>query len=219
MKHVLILLFICLMTSCSSDKPKKEIHALALPSHLKSRVEIKDEQGNLEPVIQQGSKTVTVVDPLTGKTYETKGWVDAIQNNRTKGDHLKKLNFDQLFKRAGNCSPSEAVLIIDEVRSRRDIKGVKVMARFLNDRRKTIFNDRDQYWWYEKKGDAEELEVRIYAALALQFQLKQAPKAVLIFVDYEQNLCYAIKDRFAVVKDDVAMVWLRWWQDNRADYE
>ena len=220
MRLLLLGVLIVCSFSCSSDKNSdEEYHALALPYKYKSRVEIEDEKGNMKPVVTPGSKNVTVIDPLTGKKFQTKGWIDPTKDNLTPGSHLKKLNFDQLYEKAGKCTPSEAILIVDEIRSRKSELGVKTLARFLSDSRVGVFSNKRKYWWYEKKGDYEELEIRTYAAFALQNHTKGAPYGVVIVMNHDKKLLYAVRDKFAVVKDDVNKVWKAWWLSSRKDYE
>ena len=217
MKPVLLLLFIAVFSSCSSKQ--KPINALTLDYNYKSRVQIEDKDGKLQTVKYPGSKSINILDPKTGQQYKSAGWLDPTTYNQTPGSHLKKLSNNELFLKAKRCTRYEAVLIIDEVRSRRKATGVKVLAHFLMDKRLALFSKKRNYWWYEEKGkDYETVEVRTYSAFALQEYLKEYPLGLALLINHDEYLFYGVKNRFAVSKEDVCKIWLNWWKKNQKDY-
>jgi hypothetical protein len=217
MKLLLIFMITAFMCSCSSKK--EPVNALSLDYKYKSKVEIEDKNGKMVTVDLPGSKPTTIIDPVTGERFKSEGWVDPTTYNQTPGVHLKKLTNEQLYVKAQKCTAYEAILIIDEVRSRRTVSGVKVFAAMLSDDRTALFSKKRNYWWYESKGKSyEKIEVRSYAAFAMQNYLKVYPSGVTLLINHDEYLIYAVKDSFAVVKADVSKVWLNWWLKNKAEY-
>ena len=130
---------------------------------------------------------------------------------------MRGLGAKDLASRSKEVSAREATLIIEELRSRRE-KGVPGLARMLNDKRKAVFTNSQAYWWYEEKGKpAEEVEIGVYAAYALQFTLKVYPSNVFINMT-DERMFYAVKGKYAVVKEDLRKVWIEWWSTAQNEY-
>ena len=183
---------------------------------MKSRVEMKNDDGSVTAVNLPGSENTVIVDPRTGKKFKSEGWVDPTKIG-ISGRHLRSLTQVQLAGRSKEVSAREATLIVEELRSRRE-KGIKGLASMISDSRKAVFQKGREYWWYEKKGvPAEEIEIGIYAAYALQFTLKEFPSGVVMDMTKER-MFYAVKDNYAVVKADLRKVWLEWWSSAANDY-
>ena len=222
---VLLIAVLIFAGACSSSKPaashsesvsKKKVDISKLPTRMKSRVEMKNADGSVTPVNLPGSHSRTYIDPETGKKYQSPGWVDPTRKTLA-GKHLRKFSSEELGNRAAKVSAREATLIIEELRSRRE-KGIVGLVKLLNDDRKAVFERGKEYWWYEKKDEpAEAIELRVYAAYALQFTLRTYPSGVYMDMTTERML-YAVKDKFAVVKDDVIKVWTNWWSKAKNDY-
>jgi hypothetical protein len=213
--RLLLLLFVLLLLSCASEP----ISAYDLDYKYKSRVQVEGDDGKMRTVKLPGSKTITIFDQKTGKQFKSEGWVDPTSYNQTPGSKFKKSTNDQLYAKAQKCTRYEAVLIIDEVRSRKKASGVKVLAHFFKDPRPALFSKKRNYWWYEKKGqEYEAVELRVYAAFAMQEYLKQYPIGVTLLINHDEYLFYGVKNGFAVSKKDICRVWLKWWLDNQKDY-
>ncbi len=211
----LILLILC---SCSSTPEKvKPIPYYELPSRPKSRVEYKNADGTITPLVTEGSKSTTIIDPKTGKKFHSEGWVDATKAAPELATQYQKLTNDEIQTKLANASPKETVLMIEILKSR-NARAIKALASLLTDSRQAEFFKGREYWWYEKKGaDPEIVEIRIYAALAIHFITAATPQNTIITMT-DDKLIYATKDNFAINKEDLAKVWLKWWNDNKTDY-
>ena len=224
MKRLLILsLTVAFFAGCSSSSkpaaqtPVQQQVNSSKQSNARSRVEIKNADGSTTPVKLPGSKQTLIYDPKTGKKVLSDGWVDARKDSGTAGRYLQKLSADELIKKLRTASALEASLIIEEAKSRKS-KGVKVLAHILSDSRKTVFMKGREYWWYEKKGvEAEAIELRVYAAFTLQYVTRQYPESMVMNMS-QDRLIFAVKGKYAVVKDDVVKVWSKWWEQAKNDY-
>ena len=220
-KFYVLLAVTFFLGACASKKesgmPDGPIKVHELPTRMKSRVEIKNADGSVSAVNLPGSKESIIIDPKTGKKYKSQGWVDPTKTPGVSGKHLRSLTQVQLASKSKEVGPREATLIVEELRSRRE-KGVRGLASMLSDSRKAVFPRGREYWWYEKKGTpAEEIEIGIYAAYALQFTLKEFPSGVVMDMT-KDRMFYAVKDKYAVVKQDLKKVWLEWWSKAANDY-
>lgn len=223
MKSYLLFLFtLMFLWSCSSstETPKVSSNEETVQNsrmQSKSRVEFRNADGTVTPVKFPGSHQAAMVDPKTGKQIISDGWVDSSNYSPYAGKHLRELSEDELAGRIKTASAQETSLIIEELKSRRE-KGVKGLVLILSDTRKTVFPKGREYWWYEKKGaDAEAIELRVYAAFTLQFITNKYPSGVVMKM-FDDRLIFAAKGKFAVVKEDVAKVWLQWWEQAKNDY-
>lgn len=217
----LLLTFLFFLGACSSQSDKKTskdpIKSSELPTRLKSRVEIKNDDGSVSAVNLPGSKSTVIYDPKTGKRFKSDGWVDPTKYESVAGKHLRKLSSTELISLSKDASAREVTLIIEELRSRRE-KGVSGLAAILDDNRKAVFKKGREYWWYEKKSEpAEDIELRVYAAYALQFTLRKFPSGVVMDMT-KDRMFYAVKDQYAVVKEDLIKVWKEWWSQAKNDY-
>jgi len=223
-RFLTLILLIALLSGCSSSS--KDTTSSNDPVNVansnskkgsKSRVEFKNADGTRTPVNLPGAKNAAMYDPKTGKQIISKGWVDTDDYRAYEGKHLRALTVNQLVLRLRNASAKETSLIVEEAKSRR-VKGVKVLAQVLNDERQAVFPKGREYWWYEKKdADAETIELRVYAAFTLQFITNQYPSGVVMKM-FDDRLIFAAKGQYAVVKDDVAKVWKKWWEQSKNDY-
>ena len=222
MKRVYLLLTcIIFVGACSSNNetkmPDGPIKSSELPTRLKSRVEMRNDDGTVTAVNLPGSRSTVILDPKTGKRFKSDGWVDPTKYKGIEGKHLRDLPTSELATRSERVSPREATLIIEELRSRRE-KGVSGLIHMLDDSRSAVFLKCREYWWYEKKDvPAEDIELRVYAAYALQFTLKKYPSGVVMDMT-EDRMFYAVKNKYAVVKDDLVKVWKEWWRTAQNDY-
>ena len=114
-------------------------------------------------------------------------------------------------------SPYQLTLIIDEFLVRKE-SSIPALASFLNENRMAVFQKDRQYWWYEKKNQAAEpVSLSIYAAYAIQKKTFAMPSGVRIGMT-KDRMFYAVKDGFAVIKEDVQKVYKEWWSQAKNDY-
>lgn len=218
---VLLFVFLILIAGCSSspEPAEKNTSKVQQPTTIvRSNVGIKNPDGSITSQMVPGAEDRIIVDPKTGKKYVSKGWVDAKNGSLKLGKHLRSLSVEQLKSKLSGASPFETTLIIEEFKSR-GAKSISGLAMILEDNRKAVFPKGREYWWYEKKGEpGEAVELRVFAALTIQFVSGVRPDGVLMDMT-KDRLIYAIKSKHAVVKEDLMKVWIEWWNKNKVDYK
>lgn len=220
---ITVLLFVCLIfAGCSSapEPAKKDTSKVQQPTTIvRSNVGIKNPDGSITSQMVPGAQDRIIVDPKTGKKYVSKGWVDAKNGSLKLGKHLRTLSNDQLKSKLGDASPFETTLIIEEFKSRGP-KSISGLAMILEDKRKAVFPRGREYWWYEKKGEpGEAVELRVFAALTIQFVSGGIRPEGIVMDMTKDRLIYAQKGQFAVVKEDLMKVWVEWWNKNKVDFK
>lgn len=228
MKYILTTFLLLGLVSCSSssksdkyEKMKKaaqetkEEPAKEGKKKFKSQVMYVDENGVRRPVNLKGSEVKTLYDPQTGKPMKSGGWVDV--SSARPGKYLGDKTISELSILCDSASPHEATLLIEELLARKT-GGIPLLAKFLTDERAAFFPKHREYWWYQEKNKpAEVVEIRIYAAFTLQQKLGVNPRAVAITMT-KDRMFVGVRNSFAVVKEDVAKVWLEWWDKSKQDY-
>ena len=226
MKYLLLVFLSIALFSCSSSSSSDRDQPMAKKKNsgaqgkatkkFKSQVMVEGEDGVSRPVDLAGSRKKTFYDHATKKSTTSAGWVE-MQNPSRPGKFLMGKTVRELLGLARKATPREATLIIDELLVRKE-SSIPALVTFLDDSRPASFQRGREYWWYEKKGkESEMVELRIYATFAHKQKISARPQGMNLVLT-KDRLIYAIKDRFAVVKDDVVKLWKEWWEQARNDY-
>jgi hypothetical protein len=214
MKYLLIIFSVFGLFSCTSNQAEKT--SPEKEKKFQGQVLIEGDDGVRRPVKMTGSHERTIYDSETRKTSRSGGWIDLDTGGRP-GKYLVNKSVKELVGLSKKASAREATLIIDELLVRKE-SSVPALANFLTDSRPAAFVKNRDYWWYEKKGVSPEIvELRIYAAFALQKKVSTRPQGVILSLTKE-NMFFATKEGYAVVKEDVAKVWIKWWEQAKNDY-
>jgi hypothetical protein len=140
---------------------------------------------------------------------------------------LKRLSLksaEQLGNDLDGASASQATLIIAAL-AQKGFTAVAQLAKVLKDTRKAEFSNDVYMFWYETKNKPpEEVELRVFAALQMEkLSTVQAYGVRFFFHKMTTNkgieeVLYAAQGSYAVSKDDVCKIWLKWWDKNKNDF-
>lgn len=217
MKYFAFLSCLLLTWACSS-KPSTPKYNDLKPNKISASFIKKG--GKLIPIKPEKTRKTTFIDPTSGKKTIVDNWVDSRDHDRP-GKRYESMTTEQLGTLLKKCTVRETTLIITELRTR-DHNALRHLARLLHNKRIASFNKKSKCYWYENYGTlAEAVEIRTYAAYAMQIVLRTAnirPQAVQIIMEDKNHLLYAIKGSSAIQKSDLCRVWIEWWTKYKQDY-
>ena len=195
-------------TTKSEDSQKKRY---------KSQIIIENEKGQkVNPNTKKGEEKV-LYDHKERTYKKSGGWID-IDEGQRPGKYLQGKSVKEILSLKSESSPYELTLIIEELLVRKELSSISAIASFLGDQRFAAFQKGREYWWYEKKNQPPEpVSLAVYAAYALQKKVPAQPSGVTLGLT-KDRIFYAVKDGFAVVKEDVQKVWQAWWSKAENDY-
>lgn len=183
------------------------------------------EQLNKEEIVKQGFDKKDVDQAVINTGFATKKkWFKA------KEDHkdfkiMQSKSVSELKSILVNADTAQATLLV-EVLSHKGPTAVSVLVDVLNDKRIAAFQESQKIYWYEEKNKpAQEIELRIFAAMHLEKMVSTSPYGVKFAFHPLQTdvgsveVLYAVKGSFAVSKDDVCKNWLKWWSVYGGDYK
>jgi len=162
---------------------------------------------------------------LYGQDFVFKKRWYKMTNDKLKYNKYKSKNVQDLGVIIKKSDPNEITKIIEAL-GQMDSTAVEVLVGILQDKRPAVFSHVTPLYWYaEKNKPAEELELRIYAALNLERLTSTSPYGISFDFHTLQTkdkgsvqVLYAVKGQNAVSKDDVCKKWLQWWETYKSDY-
>ena len=228
MKLFLYSIFTLVFFSCSSSNSSSQSKSANLikksvsdqknsaVKKYKTQVIVENEDGQKVNQYKKTGEKKIMFDHKQRKYVESGGWVES-HGSKTPGEYLREKSIPELLQIKKTANNFQLTLIIDELLIRKRA-GIPALATFLDDTRLAAFPKGREYWWYQKKGkEAEPVSLAVYAAYAIQRKTSAQPKGVKLVLTNDR-MFYAIKDGYAVVKEDVQKVWKQWWSLAENDY-
>jgi hypothetical protein len=159
---------------------------------------------------------------VTGKK-EGQAWYKMV-DDAAELRRLSVKSAKELGDKLNGASASQTTLIIAAL-AEKGFTAVEQLAKVLKDTRKAEFsNDVSMFWYEEKNKPPEEVELRVFAALQMEkLSTIQAYGVRFFFHKMTTNkgieeVLYAAQGSYAVNKDDVCKIWIKWWDKNKTDF-